>query len=77
MVEPIDPDDRGLHDHGPVDLSAARPERPQQCELPAALGDQHAERVEDDERADEDRDRREDEQEGAEEAQRVLDVAGV
>ena len=42
MVEPMHPDDRGLDDHGPVDLAAARAERPQQRELPAALGDQHA-----------------------------------
>ena len=51
MVDPSRPDDEGLDEHGEVDLPPAGAEGAQQRELAAALGDQHAERVEDDERA--------------------------
>ena len=53
IVELDQADDQRLEQHRPTDLAAARAERPQQGELAGALGDEHRERVEDDERADE------------------------
>ena len=70
------PDDERLDRDRAGDLLAAGAERPEQRELARALRHDDRERVVDDERADEQRDEREHEQEGVEEAQALLDVAG-
>ena len=51
-------DDEPLEDDGREHLASRAAERPQRCELPRALRDGDRERVEDDERADEEGDRR-------------------
>ena len=58
-------------------LAAAGAERAQQAELARALRDGDRERVVDDERADEQRDRAEDEQRRAHEAEVLLEVGGL
>ena len=60
---PDDADADRLADHRAGDLLARGADGAQQRQLPGALRDQHRERVEDDEAADEDRDQREDQQE--------------
>ena len=57
-----DADRQRLHPHEPLDLPARGAGRPQQRELPRALGDGQAERVGDRHRADDDGDAAEDEQ---------------
>ena len=66
-----------LADHRAHDLAARGAQRAQQRELAHPLGDGDREGVEDDERADEQRDPREGEQRRGQEAQALLDVAGL
>ncbi len=63
--------------HRAQHLAARGAERAQQRELARALRDRDRERVEDDERADEQRDPGERQQRGRQEAEVVLDVAGL
>ncbi len=68
------PDDERLEDHGAEDLPPRRADRPQRGELARALGDRDREGVEDDERADEERDAGEHEQEVAEDRRELVDL---
>ena len=68
------PHDRGLHEHGREHLRRGRPDGPQQRELAHPLPHRHRERVGDDERADEQRDRREDQQERRDEPELARDL---
>ena len=65
-------DDRGLGDHRHHHLTSRRAERPQQRKLARALRHDDRERVEDDERADEQRDRREHQEHDPEEPEPLL-----
>jgi hypothetical protein len=71
-----EPDDERLGQNRPGDLLPAGAERPEQGEFPESLGHDDREGVENDERADEERDGGEGQQEGVEEAQCLLHVAG-
>jgi hypothetical protein len=64
--------DQRLGQHRAGHLPAAGAQRPQQRELPGSLGDQHGERVQDDERADEQGDPGEGRQQHGDERQPVL-----
>ena len=68
---------QGLEHDGARDLPPTRPERAQQRQLAGALGDQHRERVEDDERADEQGDACEHQQEDVDELEALLDVGRI
>ncbi len=70
-------DQRGLDQDRRQDLPGGRAQGAEHRELPDALCDRDRECVEDQEAADEHRDAREDEQRGGEEAEALLDVAGV
>jgi hypothetical protein len=70
-------EDEGLGEHGAGHLAAAGTERAEQRELACPLRDEHRERVEDEEAADEERDTGEHQQEGVDELQRVLEGRGL
>ena len=69
-----EPDDERLEDHGAEDLTPRRADRPQRRELARPLRDRDRERVEDDERADEEGDRGEREEEVAEDRRELADL---
>ena len=75
-TEATSPTSERLDDHRDDDLPPRRPERAQQRELPGALRDDDRERVEDDERADEQRHGGEHQQRGSEEPELFLQVLG-
>ena len=68
------PDDERLEDDRAENLPPRGADRPQRRELARALGDGDRERVEDDERADEERDAGEDEEEVAEDGRELVDL---
>ena len=75
--EPSEPEQQPFDDDRAHDLGARGAERAQQAELARALGDRDRERVEDDERADEQRDVGENQQERAQEAELGFEVRGL
>ena len=76
IVEPSSPSTNASSCTDQVTCRREAPEGAQQGELAAALGDQDRERVDDDERPDDQRDAREDQQERGDEADRLEQVVG-
>ncbi len=70
--EASEADDERLEDHRAEDLAARRADRPQRGELARSLRDGDRERVEDDERSDEEGDTGEDEEEVAEDRRELV-----